>query len=42
MDTLIEILAEIGDFFADLWINKIIGKRAKKKETDQEETGKEE
>ena len=42
MDILIEILAEIGDFFTDLWINKILGKRAKKKEEDRERTGKEE
>lgn len=38
MDTILEILAEIGDFFVDLWVNKIIGKRAKKKEEDEETT----
>ena len=42
MDTILEILAEIGDFLVDLWVNKIIGKRAKKKEEDGENTGSEE
>lgn len=31
MDTLIEILGEIGSFFADLRIEKIRGKRAEKR-----------
>ena len=37
IETIIGILAHIGDIFVDLWMNKIIGKHVKKKEENREE-----
>ena len=37
IETIIGILADIGDIFVDLWMNKIIGKHAKRKEENREE-----
>ncbi len=37
LDFIIDLAVEIGEFFAELWVNKIVGRIKKKKEKSGEQ-----
>ncbi len=39
LDFLIDLAAEIGMFFAELWMDKIVGRFKKKREKNEEQSG---